>query len=70
MAAPTNTVTSLVSIGQPEADRLGIDYRSGTIGITQTANGAVPVRMVTLSSTARRVLATEEVSFCRLRAPE
>jgi aspartyl protease family protein len=45
-----DTGASVVSLGQAEADRLGIDYRNGKPGMARTANGDVPIRLITLSS--------------------
>lgn len=45
-----DTGATNVSISQADADRIGLDYRNGRRGITQTANGPVPVSMVTLTS--------------------
>lgn len=45
-----DTGATVVSIGQADADRLGLNYKSGAKGFTNTANGRVPVTSVTLSS--------------------
>jgi aspartyl protease family protein len=45
-----DTGASVVSLGQAEADRLGIDYQRGTPGMARTANGDVPIRLITLNS--------------------
>lgn len=45
-----DTGATLVSLSQTEADRIGLDYRNGQRGMTQTANGAVPVHLVMLSA--------------------
>jgi len=45
-----DTGATAVSISQAEAERIGLDYRGGQRGLMATANGAVPVHMVTLSS--------------------
>lgn len=45
-----DTGASLVSIGQKEADSLGLKYRDGERGMAQTANGNVPVYRVVLNS--------------------
>jgi aspartyl protease family protein len=45
-----DTGASVVSLGQAEADRLGIDYKRGTPGMARTANGDVPIRLITLNS--------------------
>lgn len=45
-----DTGASLVALSQTEAERLGLDYRSGQRATMQTANGAVPAHLLTLSS--------------------
>jgi aspartyl protease family protein len=45
-----DTGATKVSMGQAEAERLGVDYKAGTRGLAETANGLVPVYAVTLSS--------------------
>jgi aspartyl protease family protein len=45
-----DTGATLVSIPASEATRLGIDYRKGRRGMSQTANGAVPFWRVILDS--------------------
>jgi aspartyl protease family protein len=45
-----DTGATLVSIGRAEADRLGIDLKQAERGMSQTANGSVPVLLVTLSA--------------------
>jgi len=45
-----DTGATKVSMGQPEADRLGVDYKAGTRGLAETANGRVPVYAVVLNS--------------------
>ncbi|TMH00940.1 MAG: TIGR02281 family clan AA aspartic protease [Betaproteobacteria bacterium] len=45
-----DTGATNVSISQGEADRIGLDYRNAPRGMTATANGAVPIHYVTLSS--------------------
>lgn len=44
-----DTGATLVSIGLDDAVRLGIDLAGARAGVTQTANGAVPVQLVTLN---------------------
>ena len=39
-----------VALSQAEANRIGLDWKSGRTGITITANGPVPVHAVVLSS--------------------
>ena len=50
VAFMVDTGATKVSMSQSEADRLGVDYRSGTQGLAETANGRVAVWAVTLNS--------------------
>ena len=45
-----DTGATLVSLPRQDAERLGIDYRSGQRGNSRTANGVVPVYLVKLDS--------------------
>jgi aspartyl protease family protein len=45
-----DTGATFVSMGVDEAERLGIDYRSGQRGTTSTANGTMAVYKVSLAS--------------------
>ena len=45
-----DTGATLVSLGKDDAERLGVDLAGARRGSTQTANGAVPVWLVTLNS--------------------
>ena len=45
-----DTGATYVSMGVNEAERLGIDYRAGRRGVTNTANGAMAVYKVALAS--------------------
>jgi aspartyl protease family protein len=45
-----DTGATAVSMSQADAERIGLVYRSGRRGMTQTANGAIPVNFVTLNS--------------------
>jgi aspartyl protease family protein len=45
-----DTGASLVSLGLDQAERLGIDLSTARPAVTQTANGALPVQLVTLST--------------------
>lgn len=45
-----DTGATVVSIGQAEADRLGLNYKNGAKGFANTANGRIPVTAVTLNS--------------------
>lgn len=45
-----DTGATTVSMGQEEADRIGLDYKSGQRGYVGTANGAVPAYRVSLAS--------------------
>jgi aspartyl protease family protein len=45
-----DTGATLVSLGQDQAERLGIDLSLARPAVTQTANGPVPVQLVTLNT--------------------
>lgn len=45
-----DTGATLVSLGKDDAERLGVDLSNARRGSTQTANGPVPVWLVTLTS--------------------
>jgi aspartyl protease family protein len=45
-----DTGATMVSLPQADADRLGIDYRKGQPGMSQTANGPARVYLVKLNS--------------------
>jgi aspartyl protease family protein len=45
-----DTGATLVSIGRADAERLGVDLRQAERGMSQTANGAVPVWLTTLKT--------------------
>ncbi|MES3013767.1 MAG: TIGR02281 family clan AA aspartic protease [Pseudomonadota bacterium] len=45
-----DTGATYVSLGSNEAERLGIDYRNGRPGMTQTANGPMAVYKIALAS--------------------
>lgn len=45
-----DTGATSVAISQAEAERIGLDWRSGQRGFSSTANGPVPVQLLTLSS--------------------
>jgi len=45
-----DTGASAIAMGQADADRLGINYKSAPRGFAGTANGRIPVNLVTLSS--------------------
>jgi aspartyl protease family protein len=45
-----DTGATAVSMSQADAERIGLVYRNGRRGMTQTANGAIPVNFVTLNS--------------------
>ncbi|MEO7338045.1 MAG: retropepsin-like aspartic protease [Caldimonas sp.] len=44
-----DTGATQVSLGQSEADRIGLDYRNGARGVSSTANGPVLVYRVSLA---------------------
>ena len=43
-----DTGATVVALSQAEAQRIGLDYRDAQRGMTQTANGPVPVHRVSL----------------------
>ncbi len=45
-----DTGATMIAIGKDDATRIGLDLSNAQRGMTQTANGAVPVAVVTLSS--------------------
>ena len=45
-----DTGASSIAMGQAEADRIGLNYKNSPRGFTETANGRVPISVVTLSS--------------------
>jgi aspartyl protease family protein len=44
-----DTGATTVAIGQSEADRIGLNYKNGERGMSQTANGVVPVHRTSLN---------------------
>ena len=45
-----DTGASTVAIGQADAERIGLNYKSGRRGFANTANGTVPMHTIVLSS--------------------
>ena len=45
-----DTGATFITMSQAEADRIGLDYKNGQRGFTQTANGTVPAYRVVLTS--------------------
>lgn len=45
-----DTGATAIAMGQADADRIGINYKSAPRGFAGTANGRIPVNVVTLSS--------------------
>lgn len=45
-----DTGATSVSMSQSQADRLGLNYRTGQRGVSQTANGVIPINFVRLDS--------------------
>ena len=64
-----DTGATFVAIGQAEADRLGIDYRSGQRGLGSTANGAVAVYRTILTSVRIGDVTVYNVEASVLQAP-
>jgi aspartyl protease family protein len=44
-----DTGATMVTLSQAEAERIGLDYRSGQRGVSQTANGSVESHQMTLA---------------------
>lgn len=44
-----DTGATYVSIGQADADRIGLNYKNGRLGMVSTANGQIPVRLTSLN---------------------
>ncbi len=64
-----DTGATQVAISQAEADRLGLPYLAGRRGMTQTANGLVPVWSVTLDAVRIRDVQVYNVEAIVLPAP-
>lgn len=45
-----DTGATLVALSQADAERVGLDWRNAERGVTQTANGPVPVHRLTLNA--------------------
>lgn len=45
-----DTGATTISMGQDDAERIGLDYKAGQRGLVATANGSVPAYRVSLSS--------------------
>jgi aspartyl protease family protein len=45
-----DTGATSVAMGQREAERIGVDWKQGQRGLSQTAGGVVPVYVVSLTS--------------------
>jgi aspartyl protease family protein len=45
-----DTGASTIAMGQADADRLGVNYKNAPRGFAGTANGRIPINVVTLSS--------------------
>ena len=63
-----DTGATLVAMGREDAQRLGLDLSGATAGYTQTANGPVPVQMVTLDRV--RVGEVEVINVAALVMPQ
>lgn len=62
-----DTGATSVALSQGEATRIGLDWKRGKPGLTQTANGTVPVYAVTLTSV--RVGAVEIANVAAVVVP-
>lgn len=64
-----DTGATQVALSQSEAERIGLDYRSGTRSYTMTANGPVPTYRVSLSSVTVGDVTVYNVDAAVLPAP-
>ena len=64
-----DTGATLVALSQSEAERIGLDFRNGKPGMSQTANGAIPVHLVTLSALRVGEVEVNNVQAVVLPAP-
>jgi aspartyl protease family protein len=64
-----DTGATSVAIGQAEAERLGLDWRNGQRALSSTANGPVPVQLLTLSSVRVGEVQVANVSAIVMPAP-
>lgn len=64
-----DTGATLVSIGQADASRLGLDLAGARAGMTQTANGPVPIRMLVLSAVRVGAVEVAQVGAAVLPMP-
>jgi aspartyl protease family protein len=64
-----DTGATVVSLGQAEADRLGLDWKSGPRVLTQTANGPVPTHRITLSAVRVGEVTVSNVAAVVVPAP-
>jgi aspartyl protease family protein len=63
-----DTGATSVAISRAEADRIGLSYKDGKRALTGTANGAVPVHLVTLSAVRLGEVTVSNVSAVVLPA--
>lgn len=64
-----DTGATLVTLGRDQAERLGIDLSAARTGLTQTANGPVPVQLVVLSTVRVGELELNNVGAALLPQP-
>lgn len=64
-----DTGASVVSIGQADAERMGLKYKQGRPGYANTANGQVPVYSITLTSVRIGDVEIQQVAAIVLPAP-
>ena len=64
-----DTGATVVSLSQAEADRLGLDWRSGQRVLTSTANGPVPTHRITLSAVRVGEVTVSNVAALVVPAP-
>ncbi len=64
-----DTGATLVALSQSEAERIGLDLRNAERAVTQTANGAIAVRRVRLSTLRVGEVVVNNVEAVVLPAP-
>lgn len=64
-----DTGATSVALGQAEADRIGLDYKSGRRAMSSTANGTVPVHLLTLSAVRIGEVTVSNVQAVVMPAP-
>ena len=64
-----DTGATSVALGQAEADRIGLDYKNSRRAMSSTANGTVPVHLLTLSAVRIGEVTVSNVQAVVMPAP-